>query len=76
MRVLLDSTLVVSCDASYTISSMLKYGRFLRQVQDRFKLDLTDEQADAHFLSLVSQSVTALAPRVLEVMHQIRVAAR
>lgn len=46
------------------------------QVQDRFKLDLTDEQADAHFLSLVSQSVTALAPRVLEVMHQIRVAAR
>lgn len=46
------------------------------QVQDRFKLDLSDEQADAHFLGLVSQSVTALAPRVLEVMHQIRVAAR
>ncbi|CAB1113006.1 unnamed protein product [Ectocarpus sp. CCAP 1310/34] len=48
----------------------------LQLVQDRFKLDLTDEQADAHFLSLVSQSMTALAPRVLEVMHQIRVAAR
>ncbi|CAN0442035.1 unnamed protein product, partial [Hapterophycus canaliculatus] len=46
------------------------------KVQDRFRLDLTDEQADAHFLALVSQSMTALAPRVLEVMHQIRVAAR
>ncbi|CAM9382187.1 unnamed protein product [Pylaiella littoralis] len=48
----------------------------LQLVRDRFKLDLTDEQADAHFLGLVSQSMTALAPRVLEVMHQIRVAAR
>lgn len=46
------------------------------QVQDRFKLDLTDEEADAHFLGLVSQSITAIAPRVMEVMHQIRVAAR
>ncbi|CAM9967904.1 unnamed protein product [Discosporangium mesarthrocarpum] len=48
----------------------------LNLVQERFKLGLTDEQADTHFHSIISQSLSALAPRVLEVMHQIAVAHR
>ena len=45
-------------------------------VQERFRLELTDEDAEHFFLGLINESLAALAPRVLEVFHQIAVARR
>jgi len=48
----------------------------INKVEEKFRLDLNDEQAEHFFLSLINDSVSALAPRVLEVFHQIAVARR
>ncbi|GMH98095.1 hypothetical protein TrST_g10777 [Triparma strigata] len=48
----------------------------IQRVEEKFRLDLTDEQAEHFFISLIGESMTALAPRVLEVFHQIAVARR
>jgi phosphatidylinositol 3-kinase len=48
----------------------------LGRVEEKFRLDLTDEQAEHFFLSLVDESLRALAPMVLEKMHQFAVARR
>jgi len=46
------------------------------KVADRFRLDLTDEQAESFFLGLIQETMSALAPRVMEVFHQLSVARR
>ena len=46
----------------------------IQRVEEKFRLDLTDEQAEHFFISLIGESMTALAPRVLEVFPQIAVA--
>ncbi|RHY80988.1 hypothetical protein DYB35_002661, partial [Aphanomyces astaci] len=43
----------------------------LAKVQERFRLDMTDEQAEAYFLGLISDSVTALFPIVVDLVHNI-----
>ncbi|CAM9900480.1 unnamed protein product [Choristocarpus tenellus] len=48
----------------------------LGKVEEKFRLDLTDEQAEQFFMSLIDESLRAFAPRVLEVMHQFAVARR
>jgi len=48
----------------------------IEKVEEKFRLDLNDEQAEAFFLGLIAESLGALAPRVLEVFHQIAVARR
>ncbi|CAN0551934.1 unnamed protein product, partial [Ectocarpus sp. 12 AP-2014] len=48
----------------------------LAKVEDNFRLDLTDEMAENLFLRLIDTSLQALAPRVIELLHQIRVAGR
>ncbi len=48
----------------------------ISKVEERFKLELTDEQAEAFFVGLINESLSALAPRVMEVFHQISVARR
>jgi len=48
----------------------------IAEVEKRFKLDLTDEQAENFFLQLIKESVSALAPRVMEMFHQLSVARR
>ncbi|RHY32425.1 hypothetical protein DYB32_002587 [Aphanomyces invadans] len=48
----------------------------LAKVQERFRLDMTDEQAEAYFLSLISDSVTALFPIVVDLVHNIAGALR
>lgn len=48
----------------------------LKKVEEKFRLDLTDEQAEAFFLGLINESLTALAPRLMELAHQIAVARR
>jgi phosphatidylinositol 3-kinase len=37
---------------------------------------MTDEQAETFFVGLVNESLAALAPRVMEMFHQLAVARR
>jgi phosphatidylinositol 3-kinase len=55
--------------SSDTIGVILK-------VEERFKLEMTDEQAETFFVGLVNESLAALAPRVMEMFHQLAVARR
>ena len=48
----------------------------IAEVEKRYKLELTDEQAENHFLQLIKESLFAFAPRVMDVFHQISVARR
>lgn len=48
----------------------------ITKVEERFKLELTDEQAESFFIGLIGESMSALAPRVMEVFHQLSVARR
>jgi phosphatidylinositol 3-kinase len=48
----------------------------IAKVEERFRLELTDEQAESFFLGLVNDCLSALAPRVMDVFHQIAVARR
>ena len=48
----------------------------IAKVEERFKLELTDEQAEQFFVGLINESLAALAPRVMEVFHQLSVARR
>jgi phosphatidylinositol 3-kinase len=48
----------------------------IAKVEERFRLELSDEQAEAYFLSLVNECLSAIAPRVMDVFHQIAVARR
>ncbi|VEU44430.1 unnamed protein product [Pseudo-nitzschia multistriata] len=48
----------------------------IAKVEERFKLDLTDEQAERFFLGLIHESQSALAPRLMDVFHSIAVARR
>lgn len=45
----------------------------LSKFQDRFRLDLGDEDAERFFLSLINESLNALVPVVLERFHKIAV---
>jgi phosphatidylinositol 3-kinase len=44
--------------------------RCLLQVQDRFQLELNDEEAGESFQKLMQESVTALFPRLSEKIHK------
>ena len=46
----------------------------LAKIEEKFRLDLTDEQAEAHFANLINESVNPFAPRVVEITHQVTVA--
>ncbi|OQS02722.1 phosphatidyl inositol kinase (PIK-A) [Thraustotheca clavata] len=48
----------------------------LAKVEERFRLDLTDEQAEQFFLQLISDSMNALFPVVADIMHDLRVKMR
>lgn len=58
------------------ISVRSDLSKVLQKVEEKFRLDLTDEQAEQHFLGLINESLTAIAPRVMEVLHRVAVAAR
>jgi len=55
-----------SADADGVISS----------VETRFRLELTDEQAERFFLGLIQDCLAAFAPRVMDVFHSIAVSRR
>jgi len=48
----------------------------IAKVEERFRLELTDEQAECYFLGLISDTLSAFAPRVMDVFHQIAVSRR
>mmetsp|Transcript_8002 Transcript_8002/g.11566 ORF Transcript_8002/g.11566 Transcript_8002/m.11566 type:complete len:109 (+) Transcript_8002:1368-1694(+) len=48
----------------------------ISSVEARFKLELTDEQAERFFLGLINDCLAALAPRVMDVFHSIAVSRR
>lgn len=48
----------------------------LAKVEERFRLDLNDEQADHFFSALINDSLAAIAPRVMDVFHSFSVARR
>lgn len=48
----------------------------ISKVEERFKLELTDEQAEAFFVGLINDMMAAFAPKVTEFFHQIAVARR
>ena len=48
----------------------------LEKVESRFRLDLTDELAEQFFLGLIVETINAIAPRIMELAHQIAVSRR
>lgn len=48
----------------------------LKLLEDRLRLDLTDEEADQFFLTMISSVLTAIAPRVMDIAHAIAVSRR
>jgi phosphatidylinositol 3-kinase len=48
----------------------------IAKVEEKFRLELSDEQAETYFVGMIYDSVSALAPRVMEVFHQIAVSRR
>lgn len=48
----------------------------IAKVEERFRLELTDEQAERFFLGLINGCLSALAPRVMDVFHSLAVARR
>jgi phosphatidylinositol 3-kinase len=40
------------------------------KVQEKFRLDLTEEEAIHHFQGLINDSVSALFPQVIETIHK------
>ena len=42
----------------------------LHKLEEKFRLDLTDEEATQFFHSLISDSVSALFPQVIETIHK------
>lgn len=43
----------------------------LQKVQEKFRLDLTDEQAEQYFLGLIADSASALFPVLMEYIHKL-----
>jgi phosphatidylinositol 3-kinase len=41
------------------------------KTQEKFRLDLSDTEADGFMLALIDQSVSALFPQMMEKLHQM-----
>ena len=48
----------------------------LQKVEQRFHLELSDEEAEHLFLGLIDESISALFPRLMERVHQVAVSLR
>lgn len=48
----------------------------IARVEERFRLDLNDEQAERYFTGLINDCLSAIAPRVMEIFHSFSVARR
>jgi phosphatidylinositol 3-kinase len=76
---LILNLLYLMCDAGIEDLSNNPYSDsegVITKVEERFRLELTDEQAETFFLGLINDCLSALAPRVMDVFHQIAVSRR
>lgn len=48
----------------------------INKFEERFRLDLTDEQAEVFFTGLINDCLAAIAPRVMDVFHSFAVSRR
>ena len=48
----------------------------IARVEERFRLDLNDEQAERYFTGLINDCLAAIAPRVMEIFHSFSAARR
>ena len=48
----------------------------LAKVEEKFRLDLNIEQAELFFVSLISESLNAILPEIMERFHKMRTAIR
>lgn len=58
------------------ISKRSDLGRVLQKVEEKFRLDLTDEQAEQYFLGLINESLYSIAPKIMESFHKFAVSMR
>lgn len=58
------------------ISLRSDLSKVILKVEEKFRLDLTDEQAEGFFIGLINESLHSLAPKVMELAHQIAVGFR
>ena len=58
------------------ISKRSDLTKVLIKVEEKFRLDLTDEEAEHCFLGLINESLNSLAPKVMEFAHKIAVSMR
>lgn len=58
------------------ISKRSELSKVLSKVEEKFRLDLTDEEAEHHFLALINESLNSIAPKVMELAHKIAVSLR
>ena len=66
--------LIVACDL--VISSASCIYRADAQLQDNFRLEISDEEAEYFMLDMIEQSVTAFFPVMTEIIHAIAVSMR
>eukprot|EP01033_Poteriospumella_lacustris_P007531 gene7531-5414_t len=58
------------------ISKRSDLGKVLMRVEEKFRLDLTDELAEQYFIGLIKEAVHSLAPKIMEMAHKIAVSMR
>lgn len=58
------------------ISKRSELSKVLSKVEEKFRLDLTDEEAEMFFLGLINESLNSIAPKVMELAHKIAVSLR
>ena len=48
----------------------------IEKVEERFQLELTDEQAESYFLRIMNESLGAFVPKITDFIHELAVARR
>lgn len=69
----MTATATVTTTAASPPSHHLEAARILNKMEGRFRLDLTEEEAEKHFVGLIHKAMGALAPQVIEVFHNLAV---
>jgi phosphatidylinositol 3-kinase len=71
---LIINLLALTVDAGLDVFTKNDPKQVLTNVQRRFRLELTDEQAEEHFLDLIEYSYQNLGVKLTELVHRVAVA--
>lgn len=58
------------------VSKRSDLSKVLIKTEEKFRLDLTDEEAEHYFNGLINESLNSLAPKVMEIAHKFAVSMR